>query len=45
MYGKGRKGRGLGYIHFFRGGPAEGVVVEEGYFLGDLFGSEGWMFM
>ena len=32
MYGEGWKGRGGGGIRLFGDGPAEGVVVEEGYF-------------
>jgi len=41
LSGEGRKGRGGGGIHLFGDGPVEGVVAEEGYFLGHLFGLEG----
>jgi len=38
-------GRGGGGIHLFGDGPVEGVVAEEGYFLGYFFGLGGWIFM
>ena len=39
--GKGRKGRGGGGILLFGDGPVEGVVADDGYFLGYFFGLEG----
>ena len=31
--------------YMYGDGPEEGVVADEGYFLGHFFGLEGWTFM